>query len=276
MKVVRRSSAFTLLELLVVIAILGVLAGLAVPALKNLGKSNASVSASRQFLDDIGYARQLAISGHRTVYMVFLPTNYWGNINWLLLTQAQRTEATNLAEMQLSGYNFVSLGQLGDQPGQHAWHYLSNWRSLPAGFMIDAQKFILPGNTVISSQANPLYSFWNQDYPHADQNVMYPFVYTTVPFPDAASTNNLALPCIAFSYQGQLTSGGTRDEYIPLAAGSVSYALDPVARAPLINGTLPASAISQTLPGNSTNISYNIVHIDALTGRATLEFHHVQ
>ena len=26
-------------------------------------------------------------------------------------------------------------------------------------------------------------------------------------------------------------------------------------------------------PGNSTNIAYNIVHIDWLTGRAVLEYH---
>ena len=29
-------------------------------------------------------------------------------------------------------------------------------------------------------------------------------------------------------------------------------------------------------PGNSTNSSYNIVHIDRLTGRAVLEFQKVQ
>src|ERR1035437_3672107 len=65
--------AFTLLELLVVISILGILAALSVPALKNIGKSNIQVSAARQMLDDIGHARQLAISHHTTVYMVFVP-----------------------------------------------------------------------------------------------------------------------------------------------------------------------------------------------------------
>ena len=69
--------AFTLIEMLVVISILGILAALTVPALKNLGKSNAALGASRQMLDAVGRARQLAIANRTTVYMVFVPTNFW-------------------------------------------------------------------------------------------------------------------------------------------------------------------------------------------------------
>src|ERR1035441_7575307 len=75
-------SAFTLIELLVVISIMGLLAALAVPALKNLGKSNVQVSAARQLLDDVGRARQLAIIQHTTVYMVFVPTNFFNLVNY--------------------------------------------------------------------------------------------------------------------------------------------------------------------------------------------------
>ena len=69
--------AFTLIEMLVVISILGILAALTVPALKNLGKSNAAISASRQLLQAVGRARQLAIANRTTVYMIFVPTNFW-------------------------------------------------------------------------------------------------------------------------------------------------------------------------------------------------------
>src|SRR5439155_9303300 len=101
-----------------------------------------ALSASRQMLDDVGRARQLAMSQRTTVYMVFIATNFWGNTAWSnALTPAQRDAVTNLLDKQLSGYTFVSYGAVGDQPGQHRWHYLAPWRNLPEGTFIAAQKF---------------------------------------------------------------------------------------------------------------------------------------
>src|ERR1017187_5937148 len=118
-------SAFTLIELLVVIAILGIMAALTVPVLKNFAKSDATLGASRQLLDGVARARQLAISQRTTVYMVFVPPNFWNDISgtwpntwWSSLTAAQQTAATNLCDKQLTGYTFVSLRSAGDQPGQ--------------------------------------------------------------------------------------------------------------------------------------------------------------
>ncbi len=64
---------FTLLEMLVVIAILGMLTALSLPYMKGINASNTMQSATRQLLDDIGFARHRAVSGHTTVYMVFVP-----------------------------------------------------------------------------------------------------------------------------------------------------------------------------------------------------------
>jgi len=251
--------------MLVVISILGILAALTVPALKNLGKSNAAASASRQLLDAVGHARQLAIANRTTVYMVFVPTNFWNNAVWLgSLTTAQLTAATNLCDKQLSGYTFVSQGAVGDQPGQHAWHYLEPWHALPDGAFIAPWKFVSP------AQSNTITAF-NPGIP------IYGFNTNSVPFPTAdAPLAMLLLPSIAFNYLGQLTTDGQnpagRDEYIPLASGSVYPALDPSSKTLQFN----SPSVSEMPPGNSTNSAFNIVDIDPLTGRATLRFQQVQ
>jgi len=254
--------------MLVVISILGILAALTVPALKNLGKSNASISASRQLLDGVGRARQLAMANRATVYMVFVPTNFWGVLTG---TNLNSPATTNLLDQQLNGYAFVSHGQLGDQPGRHLWHYLEPWHSLPNGTIIAAQKFSLSGTMGIPQ--------WQTDYGHPAGTISN-FARSNIPFPMETSTST-NLPFIAFNYLGQLTFDGvnlaTRDEYIPLARANVGYALDPSTKTPVIPATpLTAGAISEMPPGNSTNISYNIIHVDALTGRAVLEFYKIQ
>ena len=265
---------------------MGIIAALSVPALKNLGKSNIAVSAGRQLLDDVARARQFAISQHTTVYMVFVKANFWmapsfptPNQWWFNLTPAKKAAATNLCDKQLTGYTFVSLRSVGDQPGRGTPRYLAPWHNLPDGTFIVSQKYVTPG-TVVSSQAQPLFSYWNQYYPHPDQNKIYAFATNTIPFPTETSPS-VPMPYIAFNYLGQLTFDGvnlsTRDEYIPIAQGSVSPAIDVATKA-LVILLLPAGSpsVSENPPGNSTNSMYNIVHIDRLTGRATLEYQRVK
>ncbi len=262
-------SAFTLIEMLVVIAILGLIAGLAVPALKNLGKSDATVSAARQMLDDIGRARQLAISQRTTVYMVFVPTNFWNNPTWFgALSPEQRAIVTNLCDNQLTGYIFIGQGTVGDQPGRHNWRYLSAFQNLPAGTFIAQQKFGTPNQLIapsIQMLGNPASPF-----------PIYGFTTNAVPFP--VETNNpalfLNLPCLMFDSFGHLLDQNgqiaQQHEYIPLAHGSVSPAINATTKAFILANGI---SVEENPPGNSTNISANIVDIDPLTGRAVLQFY---
>jgi len=63
-----------------------------------------------------------------------------------------------------------------------------------------------------------------------------------------------------------------RDEYIPLAKGSISLGRD-IATKTL---TFDPPDVMEMPPGNSASSAYNIIHIDRLTGRAVLEFQKLQ
>jgi prepilin-type N-terminal cleavage/methylation domain-containing protein len=257
-----RRRAFSLIEMLVVLAIMGIMAALAVPALKNFGHADAMIAADQQMLTDVARARQLAISQRTTVYMVFVPTNFWANITGL--TPAQQTALINLCNYQLTGYTFIAYGALGDQPGQHQWHYLASWQQLPDGTFIAQQKFNSQSSPPSYTTITPFY------IPAFNPNIpIYGFPTNAIPFPTVDSPL-LSLPCLAFNYLGQLTFDGqnvaNRHEYIPLARGIVAPAADPATKAFQLN----APQVVENPPGNSTNI-YNLIDIDPLTGRATLQ-----
>ncbi|MGA2802214.1 MAG: prepilin-type N-terminal cleavage/methylation domain-containing protein [Verrucomicrobiota bacterium] len=256
---IRNSLAFTLVELLVVLAILGILAALIVPALKNFGHSDATISASRQLLDDVARARQLAISQRTTVYMVFVPTNFWGGL-------PSSTALINLCDKQLTGYTFVSLRTMGDQPGVQNAHYLAPWQNLPDGAFIALVKFTNSPSQfytitdpIDATKSYKIYGF--------NMNI-FPFPTETTPI----TVNTPALPYIAFNYLGQLTTNGVdaviSPELIPLARGNVSPWIDLATKAYQLN----PPQVSEIPPGNSTN-AYNIIDIEPLTGRAKLLYH---
>jgi prepilin-type N-terminal cleavage/methylation domain-containing protein len=298
----RGTGAFTLIEMLAVIAIIAIIAAFALPVFKNFGKGDTSVSASRQLLDDVGRARQLAMSDRTTVYMVFLPTNFWQvavgytapdgplfSAAPTYLTYSQLQAATNLLDKQLTSYIYMAYGALGDQPGQHQWHYLAGWQSLPDGVYIPLYKFF--------NQNPPVpYNFSDPSVTPIYPNPPYQFsinafgVTNTFPFPTqdspAAGQFGIMLPYIAFNYLGQLSDysgnmltsqnedqdfvGGGID--IPLVQGSIMPDLDPTTRQLKIG----QPQINEMPPGNGTNSAYVVIHIDPLTGRATLEHHKMQ
>jgi len=282
--------AFTLIELLTVIAIIGILAALLAPVIRNFSKPDATVAASRQMLDDLSRARALAIADRSTVYVVFIPTNFWGSwggppegsVNngtlWNQVPLPTRTSmvATQAYGAQLNGYMLISLRDVGDQPGRPIPKDLLSIKTLPQGAFIAPYKFT---TTPFGSGQAP-YPTNRPDLP------IYGFLRTNnIPFPTASvltnllpspyintfSSGGLTLPYIAFNYLGQLTPGDGSvlpyDENIPLDYGSISPALNPQNKLPIQAGP----SFTEDPPGNSTNISYNLIHVDRLTGRARLE-----
>lgn len=257
---------FTLIEMLVVIAIVGLLAAISVPAFNNIKKSDAMVAATRQLLDDIGRARQLAISRHTTVYMVFVPGGFWTDLGFTSLTPATQSEKTNLFNKQLTGYAFVTLRSIGAQPGERNPEYIGPWHTMPEETFIATNKFIDSTTFFYTITDPPGATTPNRTYR------IYSFPRTTdVPFPsedawrDNNKTGNFArLPYLAFNYLGQLVSGAG-DEYIPLARGPVLHGFDQQTRT--ARQALPTMVESPA--GNGTNI-INLIHIDRLTGRARL------
>jgi type IV fimbrial biogenesis protein FimT len=265
--------AFTLIELLTVIAIIGLLAAIAAPTLKNFRKGDATFAATQQLLGAVAQARQLAISQRTTVYLVFVTTNFWNDPAYLnlksmgLLTDADLHEATNLADMQLTGYNFVSLRTVGDQPGRNTPRYLSTWTALPSTVTVAQDKCI----------ARPLYL---TNLANKSGFRVYGFDMTNgIPFPLAQTAANTpavtfpSLPIIGFDYQGRLISG--QDEFIPIAQGSVTTPRDKNKIPMLVTPLTGPIEVDESPAGNMVN-TYNLIHIDWLTGRARLERQQVQ
>lgn len=274
-----RRAAFSLVELLVVISIIGLLAGLAVPAIKNLGKSNVTVSASRQMLDEIARARQLALSQHTTVYMLFVDASFWQTNVWFApdghpVPWPATTAVTNLCDKQLTGYNFVSLRSIGDQPGRSSTNYLAaGWQSLADGGFIPPWKFGPRATLTYFKDATGVRAY---AIPGFSRTAFNPIPYPVLNSPVTA----LNLPYIAFNYLGQLTTEeqspapSPQDEYIPLAQGTVGPAMYPNSKTYQVGA---APSVTEVPPGNSTNATaYSVIHIDWLTGRARLEHFQVQ
>lgn len=150
MPMAARRRAFTLIELLLVLAIIGALAAMTVPAFKGFGQANSLAAAQRQLVDDLSYARQLAIKNRSTVYFLFAPTNgYLQNPLFTSLPASTYgtfprialTTLTNVVMGQYASYAIYTERRVGEQPGVQRPRYLTEWRSLPPGMVFPKEMF---------------------------------------------------------------------------------------------------------------------------------------
>jgi len=258
---------------------MGIIAAIALPSLNSL-KPNAAAAATRQMLDAVTHARQLALSQRTTVYMVFVPLDFWTDPAYAYTTWStnDQTLATSLIDKQLTGYTYVSLRSVGDQPGQSYPRYLTPWRTLPPGAYLSLEKFTLPGQF---RSTLPVLQVFTNKQPGISPTLAYTvYAFNTtngIPFPSETTKRPgsgayVTLPYIAFDGTGQLVSGtGGKPEFIPITQGTVSIPRDPTTKVALQVLPTPRDVPS----GNTTN-NFNLVYIDQLTGRARIEHAKVQ
>lgn len=238
----RAAQAFSLVELLVVMAIIAVLAGIGLPALKGLGGTNDHSAAQRQLLDDLAYARLKAINDRTTVYVVFVSDQIlrqsWNN--------AERREIAKLAHLQYTSYALFARRSLGDQPGSGTPRYITDWRTLPDGTLIPTNKFDF---SVQDRMQKPI----------ATRPLMFPKDENDfIPFPNATS-RAIALPFIAFDYQGRLKDQ-MDDVILPISRGSIVFPQEQN------TNSLDFAEVIETPKNNYTNNP--VIRVDWLTGRA--------
>ena len=252
------TAGFTILELLIVIAIIGFLAAVALPSLKGITKSNVMVNATRQLVDDLAYARQLALKERTTVHVIFVPP-WVDQYNPNASSERDRRVWTNLLASPYSGYAIYAERTVGDQPGQAHHRYLTSWKTLPEGILIDPGEFkdwetVADWNNALNSGTNAPFKYGDGlAFPTADGNQAQP---------------RFRVPHVTFDSAGSLDVRdglGNRvigqDEVIRLVRGSIFYQRNTDGTLAEFDARVPAGEYDTT----------NQIRIAGLTGRAKVE-----
>lgn len=250
--------AFTLLELLVVISIIGILASIAFPAFSGLGQSNAMDGAVRQVLDDLSYARRLALSTRSTVL-------------FLMVADDPNNDIPSLAGLKYRSYAIYSRSSVGDQPGRPTEKFLTEWRTLPDGVTFEPTKlgyFSLNSSTRTRSVFNSGIAPTNRPHLYlgeTPQNMLpqnIPSFHNLAISVDTEWNNTRRqvpgrFAYIAFQPSGQLAV--PFDEFVRLRKSSVVYPKDNAGR--FLSTAVTDLIVDQTDPGR-------FIQINWLTGRS--------
>lgn len=255
-----KKKAFTLLELLVVIGIIAVLATVAFPAFKGLGENNAIDSGVRQVLDDLSYARRMALSTRSTVL-------------FLMVADDPRNQAPALAPLKYRSYAIFSKSTVGDQPGRPTQKMLTEWRSLPDGVIFEPTKlgfFSLNGTQRLQSVYDTSVVATNRAHLYlgtAPRNLNIPslpaFHNRAVPVDTKVNNGRAELDSwfayIAFLPNGQLAV--PVDEFVRIRKGSVVFPKNN--NGDFVTPSVADLVVDQTDPGQ-------YVHVNWLTGRSSV------
>ncbi len=286
-RVLNSSNAFSLLEMTIVLGLAAIIIAIILPSLRGFGEGNTISASTRQMLDDVAYARQTAIKNHTKVYMVFLQPQFWTNLipndsSLGSFTVEGKREIELLTKGQYTSYALFSFHTMGDQPGQESPRYLTKWRELPDGSIIETNKFERKesfADVIDPARVFNVYRFNYRDFPFPPSELSN----TNTP-PPGLKWKMATLPYIAFDSQGSLFNDlpyrkdnaakndpnnipDNEDELIPIARGSIFYPTLPGGAPDLTQG----ADVVETGYREATRINYNIIRIDRLTGRPKLE-----
>ena len=235
-----RKRAFTLVEMMAVVAVMLIILKLTLPSLDGILGVEAQGMARTQLVGDLNRARAKALERGAPVYVVFMPL--YDKVRCESAAAKHQffqgnPDANALLAGQLSRYALFAEYLPGDQPGRPSVKWLSDWKSLPAGYYFDPVEIsALPEEVSVSHLKG---------------------VRPT------NSTLRLQLPAVKYNSRGELVGAGLRGIYLSVNKGGVLP--------PRLNQDGSFVVESADPPESLENAQRHWLHINAITGRAEVE-----